>query len=82
MVPESVYSSSAPTLTPRAMRETRTPSGLSSRARYMAVVSPSTVGLVARITSSTSIMRSSSSRTRRASGPTPSRGESAPPRMW
>lgn len=51
MVTSSANSRSLPTGIPIAMRVTRTPSGFSSRARYTAVASPSTVGLVAMITS-------------------------------
>src|SRR5690348_421951 len=47
----SAYSSSPPMGTPVAMRVVRTPRGFISLARYSAVASPSTLGLVARMTS-------------------------------
>ena len=47
----SAYSRSAPTGTPYARRVTFTPRGPKSLERYIAVASPSTVGLVAMITS-------------------------------
>ena len=47
----SAYSSSPPTGSPVAIRDTRTPSGLTTRATYIAVASPSTLGLVAMMTS-------------------------------
>src|SRR6185503_13983716 len=80
IVTSSAYSRSDPTGMPIAMRVTRTPSGLSSRARYSAVASPSTVGLVARITSSTPPVPTRVSRPLifRSSGPTPCSGDSAP----
>src|SRR5215208_3360923 len=80
IVTSSAYSRSDPTGMPMAMRVTRTPSGLSRRARYSAVASPSTVGLVARITSSTPPVptRVSSPLIFRSAGPTPCSGESAP----
>ena len=53
MVISSVYSMSLPTGMPMAMRVTFTPARLSCWERYVAVASPSTVGLVARMTSST-----------------------------
>jgi hypothetical protein len=51
MVTSSANSRSLPTGTPMAMRVTLTPRGFNRRARYTAVASPSTVGLVATITS-------------------------------
>src|SRR2546427_3739817 len=75
MVTPSAYSRSPPTGSPRAMRVTRTPVGLSACWTYVAVTSPSIEGLVAMITSrtpdpfATRAMRWS---TRSASGPTPS----------
>src|SRR5216683_8233761 len=53
MVTSSAYSKSAPTGIPTPMRDTRTPSGFSSFDRYIAVASPSAVGLVATMISST-----------------------------
>src|SRR5262249_18588283 len=83
-VTSSAYSRSPPTGSPLAMRVTRRPSGLSSRARYIAVASPSMFGFVARITSCTpsSPTRASSSLTFSWSGPMPSIGEIAPSRTW
>ena len=54
------------------------------RLRYVAVVSPSTSGFVARMTSSTvpSARRPSSSRTCSCSGPTLSMGDITPPSTW
>src|SRR5882672_3693426 len=49
----SAYSRSPPMGKPCAMRVTRTPSGFTRRVMYSAVASPSTVGSVATITSST-----------------------------
>src|SRR5437868_2647032 len=49
----SAYSRSPPMGMPWAMRVTRTPSGFTSRVMYSAVASPSTVGSVATMTSST-----------------------------
>src|SRR6266478_1128652 len=49
----SAYSRSPPMGMPCAMRVTRTPSGFTRRVMYSAVASPSTVGSVATITSST-----------------------------
>src|ERR1051326_4275218 len=49
----SAYSKSPPTGRPSARRVTRIPNGLIRRDKYSAVVSPSTFGLVAMITSST-----------------------------
>src|SRR5882762_8326016 len=70
----SAYSRSPPTGRPLAIRVTRSPSGLSSRARYIAVASPSMFGLVARITSLTpsSFTRARSSLILSCSGPMPS----------
>src|SRR5207249_9010945 len=58
--------------------------GGNSFARYSAVASPSTLGLVARITSVVSppSSRTRSSLTLRSSGPMPSRGERAPSSTW
>src|SRR5205807_4330897 len=53
IVTPSAYSRSPPTGMPRAMRVTRTPVGLSSCCRYVAVTSPSMEGLVAMMTSPT-----------------------------
>src|SRR5262245_20900047 len=53
IVTSSAYSKSPPTGNPNARRVTRIPSGLIKRDKYRAVVSPSTFGLVATITSST-----------------------------
>src|SRR6476659_10174277 len=88
-VTSSAYSRSPPTGRPRAIRLT-TPTVSSSRsARYIAVASPSRVGLVARITSArgSPARFASSARTRRSrilrrSGPIPSIGEIAPWRTW
>src|SRR5437660_441913 len=83
-VSSSAYSRSPPTGRPLAMRVTRRPRGFRRRARYMAVASPSRLGLVQRITSATpsvSIL-DSSSRTRSWSGPMPSMGLMAPWRTW
>src|SRR5438876_1199888 len=86
-VTPSAYSRSPPTGSPRAMRVTRTPVGLSSCCRKVAVTSPSIDGFVAMITSRSpapppfatrSIKRSRCN----ASGPTPSSGESRPPSTW
>ena len=52
-VTSSAYSRSPPTGSPLAIRVTLMPSGLMSRARYSAVVSPSTFGFVATTTSVT-----------------------------
>jgi hypothetical protein len=60
-VSSSAYSRSPPTGRPDAMRVTFTPSGLSRRARYIAVASPSMFGLVHRMTS---VMPSGSRRSR------------------
>src|SRR2546426_2482589 len=82
MVTPSAYSRSPPTGRPRAMRVTRTPVGLSSCCRYVAVTSPSIEGFVAMITSRTPdplVTRATSRSTRSASGPTPSSGLSRPP---
>src|SRR2546430_213496 len=87
MCTPSAYSRSPPTGIPRAMRVTRTPVGLSSCCRKVAVTSPSIDGVVAMIPSrnpapppfaTRSIKRSRC----RASGPTPSSGESRPPSTW
>ena len=69
---------------PEARRVTRIPSGFNSRAMYMAVVSPSTVGLVAMMTSFTPPcwMRSSSWRMVRSSGPFWLSGEIRPCKTW
>src|SRR5438876_6196468 len=53
IVTSSAYSKSPPTGNPNARRVTRIPSGLIKRDKYRAVVSPSTLGFVATITSST-----------------------------
>src|SRR5213593_5047069 len=53
IVTSSAYSKSPPTGNPNARRVTRIPSGLIKRDKYRAVVSPSTFGFVATITSST-----------------------------
>ena len=59
------------------------PSGLMSLAKYMAVASPSTVGLVAIMTSWTvSFRRASSSLMHSCSAPTPSMGEIRPCSTW
>src|SRR5205085_6663353 len=84
MVTSSAYSRSLPTGTPMAIRVTLIPSGFSSRARYKAVASPSTLGLVARIISS---MPPSAARASRllifsSSGPIPCSGDSAPISTW
>src|ERR1051325_1677694 len=84
MVTPSAYSRSPPTGMPRAMRVTRTPVGLSSCCRYVAVTSPSMEGLVAMMTSPTRTPPPLVTRpTRRsrpsASGPIPSSGASRPP---
>ena len=83
-VSSSAYSRSPPTGRPLAIRVTRIPSGSSSLARYIAVASPSRLGLVHRMTSFTpsASTRASSSRTRSCSGPTPSNGLSAPCSTW
>src|ERR671918_87310 len=83
-VTSSAYSRSPPTGRPLASRVTRTPRGLSRPATYIAVALPSRFGFVARITSPTPLRptRSSSSWTRRSSGPIPCIGEMAPPRTW
>ena len=83
-VSSSAYSRSPPTGSPLAIRVTFTPSGSSSRARYIAVASPSRLGFVHKITSATPSRpsRTSSGRTRSCSGPTPSMGLSAPPSTW
>src|SRR5712692_5841711 len=80
----STYSRSPPIGRPRASRVTRGPSPESSCWIYVAVTSPSIEGLVARITSRTAPLRTRSTRrsSRSASGPTPSSGESRPPRTW
>ena len=57
IVTSSAYSRSLPTGMPMAMRVARTPSGLSRRARYTAVASPSTVGLVARMISDRAVLQ-------------------------
>ena len=79
-VRSSAYSSSAPKGRPRARRVTRTPSGVMIRCRYMAIVSLSTLGLVATITSATepSSRRARSSFTFRSSGPMPRVGLMVP----
>ena len=66
------------------MRVTRTPNGCSMRARYMAVTSPSVLGLVHRMTSSmpSGWMRAKSSLTFSCSGPMPSSGLIAPSSTW
>jgi hypothetical protein len=63
---------------------TFTPNGFSIAATYIAVALPSRLGLVAMITSVTPSRwtRSSSSCTRRSSGPMPSSGLIAPPSTW
>src|SRR5262245_43551474 len=83
-VTSSAYSRSPPTGRPLARRVTVTPTGLSIAATYIAVALPSRFGLVARITSVTwsRSTRSSSSWTRRSSGPMPSSGLIAPPSTW
>src|SRR6266478_909294 len=53
IVTSSAYSMSAPTGIPTPIRVTRTPSGFSNLERYTAVASPSAVGFVAMIISST-----------------------------
>ncbi len=50
-VTSSAYSRSPPTGSPLASRVTATPSGDSKRSRYIAVASPSVLGLVATMTS-------------------------------
>ncbi len=69
---------------PLAIRVTVRPRGLSRRARYMAVASPSRLGLVQRMTSviPSASTRTSSSRTRSCSGPIPSMGFRAPWSTW
>ena len=81
-VTSSAYSRAPPTGRPRAIRERRTPLGFRSRARYRAVASPSMLGFVATIISSTPSDSTRSARASmvRSSGPTPSRGEMAPVR--
>ena len=71
-------------LKPFGVRVTRTPDGFRSAATYIAVALPSRFGLVAKMHSVTwsRSTRSRSSCTRRSSGPTPSSGLIAPPRMW
>jgi hypothetical protein len=66
------------------MRVTSRPSGRSSRARYMAVASPSMFGFVQRMTSviPSGSRRATSSRTFSWSGPIPSIGLMAPCRTW
>jgi len=66
------------------MRVTFTPNGFIMRAMYMAVTSPSVLGLVHRITSCTSSgsMRANSSFIFSCSGPTPSSGFIAPSSTW
>src|SRR5262245_29179723 len=88
-VTSSAYSRSPPTGSPRAIRLTTPTTGSSRSARYIAVASPSSVGLVAMITSTRGLpsraaesARSSSSRIRRRSGPMPSIGEMAPCSTW
>src|SRR6185369_10668288 len=88
-VTSSAYSRSPPTGMPRAIRVTLPTRSESRSSRYIAVASPSRVGLVARMTSlngspsrAAASARSSSSRIRRRSGPTPSIGEIAPWRTW
>ena len=80
----SANSRSPPTGSPNAIRETRAPVSLSTLTRYRAVVSPSTVGLVARMTSRMPprVTRSTRLAIRRLSGPTPSIGEMAPISTW
>src|SRR5919109_4620474 len=86
IVTPSAYSRSPPTGMPRAIRVTRTPVGLSSCCRYVAVTSPSMEGLVAMMTSVTRaaappplVTRATSRSSPSASGPTPSSGDSRPP---
>src|SRR5581483_11254055 len=83
-VTSSAYSRSPPTGRPLASLVTLTPTGLRSAATYIAVAFPSRLGLVAMMTSLTPSRstRSSSSCTRRSSGPIPSSGEIAPPSTW
>ncbi len=66
------------------MREIFAPESFSAFTRYRAVVSPSTVGLVARITSWTEPRDTRSTRLaiRSWSGPMPSIGEMAPMSTW
>ena len=68
-----------------AMRVTLIPSGCRSLEMYSAVASPSTLGLVATMTSMTSLPRSrraSSSATLSSLGPIPPSGSSTPCRTW
>src|SRR3989442_8021942 len=83
-VTSSAYSRSPPTGSPRARRVTLRPSGRRSRVGYIAVASPSRLGLVARIISRTSSERRRFSRSAifRSSGPIPSIGEIAPCSTW
>ena len=69
---------------PIARREVSTPIVESMRARYAAVASPSTFGLVARMTSVTvpSARRLMSEAMFSWSGPTPWIGSMTPPRTW
>src|SRR3954462_11655467 len=63
----SEYSSSPPTGSPVAMRDTWTPSGLIVRAMYLAVPSPAPEGLVAMMTSRTGAPPGAASPSRRTS---------------
>src|SRR5204862_144992 len=80
LVPQATYSSSPPTGTPWAMRVARMPRRAASSPRKWAVASPSTVELVARISSRTPPCAriASSSRTPSCSGPMPSSGDRCP----
>src|ERR1700737_3807993 len=80
IVTSSAYSRSAPTGMPTPILVTRTPSGFNSLERYMAVASPSAVGFVAMMISSTdpSFRRSPRDLFFRCSGPRPSSGQSRP----
>ena len=84
IVISSVYSMSLPTGMPMAMRVTFTPARLRCCERYVAVASPSTVGLVATITSSTLPVSTRVIRfaMRNCSGPMPCSGEIDPWRTW
>src|SRR5579864_7709724 len=81
IVISSAYSKSAPTGMPTPIRVTRTPRGLSSFDKYTAVASPSAVGLVAIMISSTppTLSRSINDLMCSWSGPRPESGESDPP---
>src|SRR4051794_9296045 len=81
-VTSSVYSMSPPTGMPKARRVTRNPPPLSSLSGERGVASPSTFGLVARITSSMPSRRSRRPGMARRSGPIPRCGERAPRRTW